>query len=183
MLWQTASALNTMCCCCCCGCCCCCCCQVVSSLRAFKEASAVEMPRLYGTGPNFEELGFVGRWLDLDSPLSSLGFKPGMNFVVPVWMRLQPLRTAAVGCLLPPDLPCRPPAAFKNLKSLSASSPGHVLLLEYMQERPLLLLQPGMGMRLTTYYRRKNDSDMHYQALQAEYSEGLLARQVGGAAP
>lgn len=26
--------------------------------------------------------------------------------------------------------------------------------------------------------RRKNDSDMHYQALQAEYSEGLLARQV-----
>lgn len=26
--------------------------------------------------------------------------------------------------------------------------------------------------------RRKNDADMHYQALQAEYSEGLLARQA-----
>lgn len=26
--------------------------------------------------------------------------------------------------------------------------------------------------------RRKSDNDMHYQALQAEYSEGLLARQV-----
>lgn len=26
--------------------------------------------------------------------------------------------------------------------------------------------------------RRKTDSDMHYQALQAEYSEGLLARNV-----
>jgi hypothetical protein len=26
--------------------------------------------------------------------------------------------------------------------------------------------------------RRKNDSDMYYQALQAEYTEGLLARQV-----
>lgn len=31
--------------------------------------------------------------------------------------------------------------------------------------------------------RRKNDSDMHYQALQAEYSEGLLARQVGSVVP
>jgi uncharacterized protein len=29
-----------------------------------------------------------------------------------------------------------------------------VLLLEYLEERPLLLLQPGMGMRLTTYYRQ-----------------------------
>jgi hypothetical protein len=28
-----------------------------------------------------------------------------------------------------------------------------VLLLEYLEERPLLMLQPGMGMRLTTYYR------------------------------
>lgn len=45
--------------------------------------------------------------LPIRSPLSSLGFTPGTNFVVPVWMRLQPLRTAAVGCLLPPDLPCR----------------------------------------------------------------------------
>jgi hypothetical protein len=30
--------------------------------------------------------------------------------------------------------------------------------------------------------RRRNDSDMHYQALQAEYSEGLLHRQVSLAA-
>lgn len=29
------------------------------------------------------------------------------------------------------------------------------------------------------YCRRKNESDLHYQALQAEYSEGLLNRQVG----
>jgi hypothetical protein len=31
--------------------------------------------------------------------------------------------------------------------------------------------------------RRKNDSDMYYQALQAEYTEGLLARQVSGLRP
>jgi hypothetical protein len=39
---------------------------VVSSLRAFKEATAVEMPKLFGTGPNFEALGYAGTWLDLD---------------------------------------------------------------------------------------------------------------------
>lgn len=48
---------------------------------------------------------------------------------------------------------CSPPAAFKTVKSLSASSPGHVLLLEYLEQRPLMMLQTGMGMRLTTYYR------------------------------
>lgn len=48
---------------------------------------------------------------------------------------------------------CRPPAAFKTPKSLSAATTGHMVLLEYMEERPLMLLQPGMGMKLTTYYR------------------------------
>lgn len=47
----------------------------------------------------------------------------------------------------------RPPAALKTFKSLSAQTQGHVLLLEYLEERPLMLLQTGMGMRLTTYYR------------------------------
>ncbi len=48
--------------------------QVVSSLRAYKEASAVEMPRLYGAGPKYEPvlnlwgqlIGASGTWLDLD---------------------------------------------------------------------------------------------------------------------
>lgn len=53
----------------------------------------------------------------------------------------------------PRRLLVRPPAAFKTVKGLSAATPGHVLLLEYMEERPLMMLQTGMGMRLTTYYR------------------------------
>lgn len=73
---------------------------------------------------------------------------------------------------------CRPPAALRTPKSLSAASPGHVLLLEYMEQRPLLMLQPGMGLRLTTLYRRRGDADVRFQALQAEYLEGLLDRQV-----
>eukprot|EP00775_Hariotina_reticulata_P011322 gene11322-11472_t len=215
--------------------------QVVSSSRAFKEAASGEVPQVLGCGPRYNPFGGrLGDWLHMDSSLNSQGCIVGLNFLVPVWSAVAPLKTAAVGGLLPPDVPCssaavsapagsmpvvvvvvvvvrldhmvhmmhaspmasplidRPPAAFKTIRSLSATSQGHVLLLEYLEERPLLLLQPGMGMRLTTYYRRvgscsempdvlgaaglecrrKNDSDTHYQGLQAEYSEGLLAKQA-----
>jgi hypothetical protein len=62
------------------------------------------------------------------SPLSSLGFKPGVNFVVPVWMKVQPLRTAAVGGLLPPDLPCRCAAACSKQVMINAQDALYVLL-------------------------------------------------------
>jgi hypothetical protein len=38
------------------------------------------------------------------------------------------------------------------LKTITARN-GHALLLEYQEERPLFMLQRGMGMRLSTYYR------------------------------
>jgi hypothetical protein len=37
---------------------------------------------------------------------------------------------------------------------LSAVSKGHVILAEYLEEHPCMLGQPGMGMQLTTYYRK-----------------------------
>lgn len=46
-------------------CICCCCLQVVSSVKAFKEACAVEMPRLFGRGKNYDVVG-LGDWLDID---------------------------------------------------------------------------------------------------------------------
>lgn len=36
-----------------------------------------------------------------------LGFRHGMNYIVPVWTLLSPLRTKEVGVLLPPSEPCR----------------------------------------------------------------------------
>ncbi|XP_059653266.1 transcription initiation factor TFIID subunit 1-like isoform X2 [Cornus florida] len=52
----------------------------------------------------------------------------------------------------------RPPGAFKNRSDLSVKD-GHVFLMEYCEERPLLLGNLGMGARLCTYYRQSAPSD------------------------
>ena len=49
-------------------------------------------------------------------------------------------------------------------KDLTATE-GHVVLLEYFEEFPMLLGHPGMGARLTTYYRRDSPTDTNYQRL------------------
>ncbi|CAM8954121.1 unnamed protein product [Rhodiola kirilowii] len=45
--------------------------------------------------------------------------------------------------------PLRPPGAFKKKADLSAKD-GHIFLMEYCEERPLLLGNAGMGARLCT---------------------------------
>ncbi|CAI9104104.1 OLC1v1002717C1 [Oldenlandia corymbosa var. corymbosa] len=52
----------------------------------------------------------------------------------------------------------RPPGAFKKKSDLSVKD-GHVFLMEYCEERPLLLGNAGMGARLCTYYQKSNPSD------------------------
>ncbi|KAE9606976.1 putative chromatin remodeler Bromodomain family [Lupinus albus] len=47
----------------------------------------------------------------------------------------------------------RPPGAFKKKSDLSVKD-GHVFLMEYCEERPLLLSNVGMGARLCTYYKK-----------------------------
>jgi len=59
----------------------------------------------------------------------------------------------------------RPPLAFTDKKDLAASAPGKVLLLEYLEEAPSLLNRPGMGARLTTYYRAKDASDYAWRQI------------------
>ncbi len=39
------------------------------------------------------------------------------------------------------------------------------MLLEYMEESPLLLSRPGMGVRLTSYYRKRSPLDAGHQRL------------------
>jgi len=36
---------------------------------------------------------------------------------------------------------------------------GHILAVEYLEETPLLLGRPGMGLKLNTFYRRKHERD------------------------
>nr|GLL45533.1 transcription initiation factor TFIID subunit 1 isoform X1 [Ipomoea trifida] len=52
----------------------------------------------------------------------------------------------------------RPPGAFKKKSDLSVKD-GHVFLMEYCEERPLLLGNVGMGARLCTYYQKSTPND------------------------
>ncbi|KAH7553347.1 hypothetical protein JRO89_XS12G0000500 [Xanthoceras sorbifolium] len=52
----------------------------------------------------------------------------------------------------------RPPGAFKKKSDLSVKD-GHVFLMEYCEERPLLLSNGGMGASLCTYCQKSSPSD------------------------
>ncbi|KAL4565992.1 hypothetical protein LXL04_030101 [Taraxacum kok-saghyz] len=52
----------------------------------------------------------------------------------------------------------RPPGSFKKKSDLSAKD-GHTFLMEYCEERPLLLGNTGMGARLCTYYQKSSPGD------------------------
>ncbi|XP_073220532.1 transcription initiation factor TFIID subunit 1 isoform X2 [Cicer arietinum] len=52
----------------------------------------------------------------------------------------------------------RPPGAFKKKSDMSVKD-GHVFLMEYCEERPLLLSNVGMGARLCTYYQKSSPDD------------------------
>ena len=60
--------------------------------------------------------------------------------------------------------PLRPPGAFKTLANLSIRD-GHVFLLEYVEEHPLLLSNRAMGMKLLTFYRKANARDESWREL------------------
>ncbi|KAH9321851.1 hypothetical protein KI387_016490, partial [Taxus chinensis] len=60
--------------------------------------------------------------------------------------------------------PVRPPSAFKKKSELSVKD-GHIFLMEYCEERPLLLGNTGMGGRLSTYYQKLTSSDQNAATL------------------
>ncbi|KIY95912.1 Transcription initiation factor TFIID subunit 1 [Monoraphidium neglectum] len=140
-----------------------------------------EEPLLFGgmagnckpRNPN-ETLRMMGMWL-------GRGIGPSTLTVIPVWRQLQALPTKAANSIPDPSsgLPVRPPAAFKTKQQLGGGD-GHVLLLEHFEERPMFMLQPGMGVRLGTYYRRRGDDDTGHAALTAELRS---ARAEGQALP
>ncbi|KAL6623516.1 hypothetical protein ACP70R_033395 [Stipagrostis hirtigluma subsp. patula] len=55
--------------------------------------------------------------------------------------------------------PLHPPRAFRKKSDLSVKD-GHVFLMEYCEERPLLLSNAGMGARLCTYYQKTSPADL-----------------------
>lgn len=71
-------------------------------------------------------------------------------------------QSRAPQCSHPPFLPPQ------KRKELSAVTEGPVLLLEYLEELPLLLPQMGMGARLTTIYRKTSSNDSAHHQLRNE---------------
>ncbi|KAL2458807.1 Transcription initiation factor TFIID subunit 1 [Forsythia ovata] len=61
----------------------------------------------------------------------------------------------------------RPPGAFKKKSDLSVKD-GHVFLMEYCEERPLLLGNAGMGSKLCTYYQKSTPGDQMGNMLRNE---------------
>lgn len=86
--------------------------------------------------------------------LAAQYISPTSNTLVAYYRQLHPLPSAGP-CIVPaqgPGIPVRPPGAFKTMRTITGRD-GHALLLEYLEERPLFVMQRGMGARLTTYYR------------------------------
>ncbi|XP_024189416.1 transcription initiation factor TFIID subunit 1 isoform X3 [Rosa chinensis] len=109
---------------------------------------------------------YLGRELEDDKTLAAQNVKP--NSLVHL------VRTKI--CLLPraQKLPgenksLRPPGAFKKKSDLSVKD-GHVFLVEYCEERPLLLSNVGMGARLCTYYHKSAPDDQTGSSLRNENS-------------
>ncbi|KMT15497.1 hypothetical protein BVRB_3g058510 isoform A [Beta vulgaris subsp. vulgaris] len=63
----------------------------------------------------------------------------------------------------------RPPGAFKKKSDLSVKD-GHVFLMEYCEERPLLIGNIGMGARLCTYYQKSSSDDQTGEMLRSANS-------------
>ena len=77
----------------------------------------------------------------------------------------------------------RPPLAFCEEKEMRASTRGRIVLIEYLQEAPLMLNRPGMGVRLATYYRRTAPGDIGHQAIRNEAVEAGQRWRVGAINP
>ncbi|GAX83509.1 hypothetical protein CEUSTIGMA_g10934.t1 [Chlamydomonas eustigma] len=56
------------------------------------------------------------------------------------------------------QIPLRPPSAFSRVKNFTTTD-GHLLLLEYLEERPPLLSHQGMGLKITTFYKKRSETD------------------------
>lgn len=99
-----------------------------------------------------------GSVLDPNTSLYSQGVK-AQSTIWLVCTKVDPLCTRIMGALPTGDSPRRPPAAFQRKRELLAAEKGHIMLVEYLEEFPLLLSNNGMGARLTTFYQKTSTSD------------------------
>uniref|UniRef100_A0A1J3GLH2 Transcription initiation factor TFIID subunit 1 n=1 Tax=Noccaea caerulescens TaxID=107243 RepID=A0A1J3GLH2_NOCCA len=125
--------------------------ESVSSLKAkasrkldFKETEAVKM-------------FYMGKELEDEKSLAEQNVQPNaLVHVVRTKVHLWPWAQKLPG----ENKSLRPPGAFKKKSDLSTKD-GHVFLMEYCEERPLMLSNAGMGANLCTYYQKSSSEDQH----------------------
>ncbi|KAK8636999.1 hypothetical protein V6N13_064431 [Hibiscus sabdariffa] len=98
---------------------------------------------------------YLGKELEDDKSLAAQNVQPNsllhlIRTRIHLWPRAQKL--------LRENKSLRPPGAFKKKSDLSVKD-GHVFLMEYCEERPLLLSNVGMGANLCTYYQKTSSGD------------------------
>ncbi|GLT91585.1 hypothetical protein SLE2022_094660 [Rubroshorea leprosula] len=98
---------------------------------------------------------YLGKELEDDKSLAAQNVQPN-SLLHLVRARIHPLPRAQK--LPGENKALRPPGAFKKKSDLSVKD-GHVFLMEYCEERPLLLSNAGMGANLCTYYQKMGPGD------------------------
>ncbi|PPE02912.1 hypothetical protein GOBAR_DD00072 [Gossypium barbadense] len=98
---------------------------------------------------------YLGKELEDDMSLAAQNVPPNsllhlIRTRIHLWPRAQKLPRE--------NKSLRPPGAFKKKSDLSVKD-GHVFLMEYCEERPLLLSNVGMGANLCTYHQKKSSGD------------------------
>ncbi|XP_022722053.1 transcription initiation factor TFIID subunit 1 isoform X2 [Durio zibethinus] len=123
--------------------------ETVSSVKAkaskkldFKPAETVK-------------IFYLGKELADDKSLAAQNVQPNsllhlIRTRIHLWPRAQKLPRE--------NKSLRPPGAFKKKSDLCVKD-GHVFLMEYCEERPLLLSNAGMGANLCTYHQKTSSGD------------------------
>ncbi|XVF65743.1 hypothetical protein PTKIN_Ptkin09bG0274400 [Pterospermum kingtungense] len=98
---------------------------------------------------------YLGKELEDDKSLAAQNVQPNsllhlIRTRIHLWPRAQKLPGE--------NKSLRPPGAFKKKSDLSVKD-GHVFLMEFCEERPLLLSNVGMGANLCTYYQKTSSGD------------------------
>eukprot|EP00803_Ostreobium_quekettii_P003410 evm.model.scf_125.2 EVM.evm.TU.scf_125.2 scf_125:22519-35862(+) len=132
--------------------------------KAFPEAGSRQPTFL--SGSNLQPLASTG-------PLPRAESKSAGRQIV-IWVVFPQIQMLSGSMLSPkPDAkgPARPPRAFVKRKDLTAVD-GHTIVMEYLEEHPLLLGYSGMGVTLQTWYQAKDASDTGDQMLIEQNPKG-----------
>ncbi|EOA39475.1 hypothetical protein CARUB_v10008072mg [Capsella rubella] len=149
--------------------------ESVSSLKAkasrkldFKETEAVKM-------------FYMGKELEDEKSFAVQNVQPNsLVHLVRTKVHLWPWAQKLPG----ENKSLRPPGAFKKKSDLSTKD-GHVFLMEYCEERPLMLSNAGMGANLCTYYQKSSPEDQRGNLLrnQSDTLGNVMILEPGDKSP